>query len=509
MNTTISDPVAAQQGQGPHSVSLGRSDVRFLWLALLGLILIRLVLVFWLPFVDSTEARYAEIARKMVETGDWITPQFDYGIPFWGKPPLHTWLSALGMKVFGVGPFGARIFIMLTGLATLWLVFDWVRRHTGRDQALLASVVLMSSVLFFGSTAFVMTDMAMVLGTTLSMVAFFNCATDPSARRIWGHLFFVGIAIGLLAKGPVALVLTIIPIGGWVLLGWRWQSLSALPWRSGLVLAAVLTLPWYIAAEIKTPGFLRYFIIGEHYERFVVPGWEGDLYGGGHERAKGMIWAYILGTFLPWTPFAALLLLRPRALRATVAADGAGWHSYLALWVLSALILFTVAANILPAYTLPSMPAAAVLLVSLLAGVWGALGQRLRGWVRRLGAGAVGLMMVLMSAIAVLSVATPQVLRLKTERELVAAARARVPDVAFSYWGERSYSAEFYTQGQVKFLTTPEQIMALRDTAVPDAVAVHESDLSALEAQLSPDFERIGLFGRRYLFIERTKLDPN
>ena len=73
--------------------ALTRSDQRFLLFALGALFAVRLLAMFWWPFTDSTEARYAEIARKMVETGDWITPQFDYGVPFWAKPPLHTWLS--------------------------------------------------------------------------------------------------------------------------------------------------------------------------------------------------------------------------------------------------------------------------------------------------------------------------------------------------------------------------------------------------------------------------------
>ena len=96
--------------------ALTRSDQRFLLFALGALFAVRLLAMFWWPFTDSTEARYAEIARKMVETGDWITPQFDYGVPFWGKPPLHTWLSALGMKLFGVGAFGARISVSYTHL---------------------------------------------------------------------------------------------------------------------------------------------------------------------------------------------------------------------------------------------------------------------------------------------------------------------------------------------------------------------------------------------------------
>ena len=68
----------------------------------------RLLLNAILPLMDKTEARYAEIARIMYETNNWITPQIDYGVPFWAKPPLNTWLSALSMKVFGVNEFAVR-----------------------------------------------------------------------------------------------------------------------------------------------------------------------------------------------------------------------------------------------------------------------------------------------------------------------------------------------------------------------------------------------------------------
>ena len=73
-----------------------------------------------------------------------MTPQFDYGVPFWGKPPLHRWLSALGMGIFGVGRLEARIFILAASVAVLGLVFCWVRRHRDSDQALLATVVFCS-----------------------------------------------------------------------------------------------------------------------------------------------------------------------------------------------------------------------------------------------------------------------------------------------------------------------------------------------------------------------------
>lgn len=491
----------AHRWRPAHALSLKRLDRRFLTITLAVLLVVRVLAMFWLPFVDTTEARYAEIARKMLETGNWITPQFDYGVPFWGKPPLHTWLSALGMKIFGVGPFGARILILASSIAVLGLVFAWVRRHRGYDQALLATVVLATSVLFFGASAFVMTDMVMILGTTLSMVAFYNSLSDSGHRRVWGHLFFVGIAIGLLAKGPVATVITVIPLILWLSVGRRWSALAALPWASGLLLAAILTLPWYIAAEIRTPGFLRYFIIGEHFERFVVSGWQGDLYGSGHARPKGMIWLYAFGTLLPWTVFAVALVPRGKAVLATLSRDDQGWHSYLALWALSPLLLFTPAANILAAYVLPGLPAGAVLLVSLWAGSWGVPGR----WARLAGATAIGGVVTFFLVAGLLAFALPQTLHLKTERELVAAARQADPEIRFTYWGPRSFSAEFYTGGKVNFTTSPAAIAALNGNGMRDALAIRDADIKQMAPRLASNFTRVGPFGRRVLFIENLK----
>jgi 4-amino-4-deoxy-L-arabinose transferase-like glycosyltransferase len=90
-----------------------------LW-GLFLLLAVRVAAMIWVPLTDPTEARYAEIARKMVETGNWITPQFDYGVPFWAKPPLHTWLSAMGIAAFGVNPFAVRLGILLSALPCWW-----------------------------------------------------------------------------------------------------------------------------------------------------------------------------------------------------------------------------------------------------------------------------------------------------------------------------------------------------------------------------------------------------
>ena len=62
----------------------------------LGIVVaLRLLTLGLYPLTDPTEARYAEMARKMLDTGNWLTPMFDVGVPFWGKPPLAFWMSAL------------------------------------------------------------------------------------------------------------------------------------------------------------------------------------------------------------------------------------------------------------------------------------------------------------------------------------------------------------------------------------------------------------------------------
>ena len=82
--------------------------IRLLILLLLAaLLLARLVAMAVLPLMDTTEPRYAEIGRKMAELNDWVTPWFDEGVPFWGKPPLSFWLTAASFKVLGVTEFAA------------------------------------------------------------------------------------------------------------------------------------------------------------------------------------------------------------------------------------------------------------------------------------------------------------------------------------------------------------------------------------------------------------------
>lgn len=325
---------------------------------LICILLARLLSLGIYPLMDTTEARYGEMARKMVETNYWLQPQFEYGVPFWGKPPLSFWGSAATMTLCGINEFGARLapYLATLGIGLCFLL--WPFQGKRKEKVTGSIIVLFSSAMGFVAAGAVMTDAFLALGTTLSMISFYRAMTDVSPRRIWGYLFFLGLVVGLLSKGPLTLVVCGLPIFAWVLWKKQWIELwKRVPWISGTVLLVALTLPWYIAAEQATPGFLRYFIIGEHIERFLVKGWEGDLYGKGHSRAIGSIWLYALEMFLPW------VLLVPFLLRKKMSGICKPENAYLWCWALGTPVFFTMARNILPAYILPAVPAFCILLV--------------------------------------------------------------------------------------------------------------------------------------------------
>lgn len=141
------------------------------WFLLALAFAIRLLSLGSYPLMDTTEARYGEVARKMAELGDWITPWYDVGVPFWGKPPLAFWLSAGGQLLLGANEFASRLPHWLLGVLVLWLVWDWQARED-RRQARIACVLLGSSALFFVASGAVMTDMALALALVLAMRGF-------------------------------------------------------------------------------------------------------------------------------------------------------------------------------------------------------------------------------------------------------------------------------------------------------------------------------------------------
>ncbi len=338
----------------------GTNKIPFYALLTSIFLLICRVGLFFLPLNDSTEARYGEIARKMLETGNWVTPMQDYGVPFWAKPPLSFWLSAFSMKCFGVNEFAARLPSLFFSMGVLWLVFYTAKKMNPSAAAMTAVFILASSLAFFFDAGAVMTDASLLFSCTLTLVAFWEAVVEK--KQSWRYWFFVGLGLGLLAKGPLVIVLTGMPIFLWVLFHHEWRALwKNLPWFKGSLLLLLIALPWYLWAEHRTPGFLRYFILGEHFGRFLQSGWQGDKYGYAHSEPLGMIWIMLSMGMLPWTPGVLIWLCKHATKIPSLCRLNRGWMSYWFLCWLTPLLFFTFAKNIIWPYILPSMPAFALL----------------------------------------------------------------------------------------------------------------------------------------------------
>lgn len=421
--------------------------MRRLKLSIFLVMLSHLVLMGLYPLMDTTEARYADIARRMLELNDWITPWFEVGQPFWGKPPLSFWVTLFGFKVFGVNEFGARFFYWIVSLLVLLVTYASAKRH-GRFNGLVSVAILTSFFMFYIASISVMTDMVLLLGGVIVLYSQLNVLHGQGNRWKNSLLFALGLAIGLLAKGPIALILFVTPVFVWMA-GVRNIRFFFEQYHLPLivVVTAFIALPWYIIAEQKTPGFLNYFIVGEHWQRFLVSGWKGDLYGSAHDFPRGTIWLFMLAATLPWCAIAPYLFYRYRGTMLVNSSNTELASNYLfAGWIFTPLVFFTFAGNILWTYVLPGLPALAIFLA-----------QRLSKshkpakivWFAQISLAIV----VLIKVGYLIYLAVDNNIEFKTTKRLIAEFNQQsIPLEHVYFYREVPFSAKFYSNGQVKLL---------------------------------------------------------
>lgn len=437
-----------------------------LWAILGAALFIRLLSLGAYPLMDTTEARYGEMARLMIETANWITPQFDYNVPFWGKPPLFTWMSAIGIELFGVNEFAVRFPHWLAGFGVLLLMAKFAR--SAGYSGLITMTVLASCIVFIVSAGAVMTDMALTLGMTLAMIGFYRCWCG---EKFWGYLGFIGLAIGLLAKGPLVIVLVGLAVVPWLviqhgILGAARELWQRFPVFKGTLLMLVIAMPWYILAERATPGFLNYFIVGEHFKRFLVSGWEGDLYGSAHNEARGTIWLFWVYAALPWSLVLPILAWKKwQNIRRLLVAKN-GLLSFALLWMISPLIMFTFSGNILAAYVLPGIPALALIISILVSDM-----KHDPNWFK---ATASLTTIIFIAALIYIQQGTVD----KRSDKIIF--HHAEPEIPTYYVGKRPFSGQFYSAGQAKVL---EDINILADIKSFQLVAKKSDMIELLKKQ--------------------------
>lgn len=470
-------------------LTLGKSTLYILT----GLILLRVISLAFYPLMDTTEGRYGEMARKMAEMNDWITPWFNVGIPFWGKPPLSFWISALGVKVFGVNEFAVRFPQFLAAVFIVFICYDWAKRSLINPFYVIT--ILSTSVLFILLSGAVMTDMALCIGSTLSLRAFWlSLRGVEKNRRREQWIFFIGLSIMLYAKGPVGWVLVFIPIVLWALLTASIkETWKGLPWILGCTLAILLSLPWYLAAELHTPGFLHYFFIGEHWQRFTISGWKGDLYGTAHARPRGSIWLYLIVASLPWCLILPITIwttkFHKNSLENTI--KNHQLKVYLLVTGLAPCIFFTMSGNTLWTYVLPGLPSLALLLALYLGKVKVSFAKSALLW-------GVSLSAVTMVGVLI-ALTLGHKADLRSAKGVVALYKAQHNAKPIVFLSDKPFSSMFYTDGKAIEVDTLEQIDDLSKSSQIYLV-IKKSQLYRISSELNT-LEVIGDAGRYSLYL--------
>jgi 4-amino-4-deoxy-L-arabinose transferase-like glycosyltransferase len=313
--------------------------------------------------IGADEPRYAQVAREMLERHDWITPTLG-GDPWLEKPPLYYWQAMLAYSVFGVSDWAARLPSAVDATLLVLAVYFFLRRFRPGcevDGALITA----SCTGIIGYAHAASMDMPLAATFTIAMLAWW--AWRESKKKIHLTPFYAFIALGMLAKGPVApfLALVVILVYSGVIREFTpvWKTL----WPPGILLFCALALPWYVAVQIRNPEFFREFIVQHNLERFST-----NLYH--HTEA---VWYYLpvmALALVPWIVFViAALVEAVRALGSQRQAPDANAPDYesqfrlfAACWLIVPLIFFSLSRSKLPGYILPALPAGGLLLADYL-----------------------------------------------------------------------------------------------------------------------------------------------
>jgi 4-amino-4-deoxy-L-arabinose transferase-like glycosyltransferase len=302
--------------------------------------------------IPSDEGRYAEIAREMLVTSDWITPRYN-GYKYFEKPPLQAWATAAAFQVFGIGNWQARLWTALTGFLTILMIGFTGARVFNPRAGWLAAVVLASSPMWIISGHFNSLDMGLssFLVAALCSLLLAQTSHNKNDCRNWMWACWIFMALATLSKGVIGVAIPAMVFIAYSISTWDWKIWTRLRLFSGSILFLAITAPWFVFVAQRNPEFLEFFFIHEHLQRFT----QDD-----HSRT-GPIYYFVpllLIGLLPW------LLQAPGAIAQAWSERrrqfSAGW--LLICWFAVIFAFFSMSHSKLPGYIIPVFPALALII---------------------------------------------------------------------------------------------------------------------------------------------------
>jgi 4-amino-4-deoxy-L-arabinose transferase-like glycosyltransferase len=319
---------------------------------------------------EPDEGRYAEVAREMLHSGDWITPTLN-GFTFFDKPALQYWATAMAYALLGIDEAAARLWPALTGLLSMLAVAWAGKRLYGLRCGVTAAIVLGSSLLFTVGAHIATLDLGVAAFLNIAICFFLVAQFDPAAaaqRRVFNLLGWACLALAVLSKGLIGVVLPAITLLVFMICRRDWRLLERLNPVLGLALLLAIATPWFVLVCLRNPSFFEYFFIHEHFQRFLT---------NQDNRVHSMFFfvpVVVLG-LSPWVAF----LRWPQ--RAQASASERAADVFLMCWVGVVFVFFSLSHSKLPFYILPVFPALALLIARSIGQLQRAQLQRRLAWI--------------------------------------------------------------------------------------------------------------------------------
>lgn len=350
-------PISSHLAIGAREHRKGKDLRGYLLLLVLGCLLYLPGLGSYQP-IDPTDSFFIEAGREAVETNNYLVPLMNYK-PWLDKPILYFWAVAGSIKLLGDSAFAGRIFGALCGIALGIVTFTYSKCFIARREALLASVILISSPLLSVVAHASLTDTPLTLLMTTAALALLHYDRSDSMRSWW--VGFSALSLAFLCKGPIAIILVVAVM--WIY--WLivlpnkveilFKIFNMWPTKAIMFMTAV-NLPWYLAATIGTNGaFFRDFFVTQNFGRMV-----------GTVNHQQPFWFYIpvfFGGFMPWSLMMVAQAYRlPRIWKTCeTRTHSHNFIMYCLVWAAFELLLFSAIKTKLPTYILPAAPPLAIL----------------------------------------------------------------------------------------------------------------------------------------------------
>jgi 4-amino-4-deoxy-L-arabinose transferase-like glycosyltransferase len=313
-------------------------------------------------FFEPDEGRYSVIPAEMLRSGDFVVPRQN-GVLYFEKPPLVYWMTAASFRLLGFSELAGRLPVALLGALGVVLTCLLAKRMFGTSAGLASALVLLTGLEYFFVGRILILDMPLAFFMSLSLAGFYCYADGAGRKGAWLLLFYAGLSLAVLAKGPVALALEgVIALTYLAITGRLASFVRDGRNLAGIALFSAVAVPWFVLVSSREPSFFNFFFIREHVLRFLSE-------EHGHGEPFYYFFMILLAGFFPWIVYLPFALKRYLSLsRARIAASSESRaFLFVFLWAAAVIGFFSFSGSKLAPYIIPAFPPMAVMVGRMIA----------------------------------------------------------------------------------------------------------------------------------------------